>query len=270
MGRLDNKIALITGGAQGIGRAGVVKFSSEGASVVIVDINHREGEKLANDICNSGRKAIFIRADVSDGEDVKNAIDKVKNIFNRLDVLYNNASVYLPGKDGKITDIDEEIWDQIINTNLKSIYYFCKYSIPLMIHSGGGSIINTSSSAGLIGIPNCDAYTATKGATVALTRSLAVEYGSLGIRVNCIAPAAIKTKMLDSSSLKNKSFDEEMFLKLRTPLRRYGNPDEIASISLFLASEDSSYLNGEVIVADGGITINGDLSRIKKNNNYVE
>lgn len=267
MGRLDNKVALITGGAQGIGMAGVLKFSSEGAIVIIVDINHRAGEKLANYIINSGRKALFICANVSDGEEVNKAVDKVRSTFNRLDILYNNASIYLPEKDGKITEIDEDVWDQIINTNLKSIYYFCKYSIPLMINSGGGSIINTSSSAGLIGIPNCDAYTATKGATIALTRSLAVEYGPLGIRVNCIAPAAIKTKMLNSSSLKDRNFDEEMFLKLRTPLRRYGNPEEIANIALFLASDESSYLNGEVIVADGGITINGDLSRINKNNN---
>ena len=128
--------------------------------------------------------------------------------------------------------------------------------------TGGGSIINTGSSAAQIGIPDCDAYTATKGAIVQLTKSLAVEYGRYGGRTNCISPAAIMTPMMRQSNPENSSFDEERFLKLRTPLRRYGTPEEIAKIALFLASDESSYLNGAIIVADGGITVNGDLSKI--------
>jgi NAD(P)-dependent dehydrogenase (short-subunit alcohol dehydrogenase family) len=135
-----------------------------------------------------------------------------------------------------------------------------------MVKAGKGAIINTSSSCGLIGIPDCDAYSASKGATAALTRSLAVEYGPLGIRVNCIAPAAIKTAMLDSSDRDNTRFDEKRFLALRTPLRRYGTPEEIGKIAVFLASEEASYLNGAIIVADGGITISGDLSKIEIDN----
>ena len=131
-----------------------------------------------------------------------------------------------------------------------------------MMASGGGSIINTGSSAAQIGIPDCDAYTATKGAIVQLTKSLAVEYGRYGVRTNCISPAAIMTPMMRQSNPENSSFDEERFLKLRTPLRRYGTPEEIAKIALFLASDESSYLNGAIIVADGGITVNGDLSKI--------
>jgi len=129
-----------------------------------------------------------------------------------------------------------------------------------MIASGGGSIITTSSSAGLIGIPGCAAYTASKGATISLTRSLAVEYRPRGIRVNCIAPAGIRTPMLAQSNTQDSSFDEARFLGLRTPSRRYGTPEEIAAVAAFLASDESSYLNGAVIVADGGTTINGDLS----------
>ncbi|MBR6373963.1 MAG: SDR family oxidoreductase, partial [Victivallales bacterium] len=126
----------------------------------------------------------------------------------------------------------------------------------------GGAIINTASSAGVIGIPDCDAYTATKGAIVQLTKSLAAEYGRYNIRTNCIAPAAIMTPMMRQSNPENSTFDEERFLKLRTPLRRYGKPEEIASIAAFLASAEASYLNGAIIVSDGGITINGDLSKI--------
>ena len=132
-----------------------------------------------------------------------------------------------------------------------------------MIASGrGGSIINTGSSAAQIGIPDCDAYTATKGAIVQLTKSLAAEYGRYKIRTNAISPAAIMTPMMRQSNPENSSFDEERFLKLRTPLRRYGLPEEIAKVALFLASDESSYVNGAIIVADGGITINGDLSKI--------
>jgi len=195
-----------------------------------------------------------------------NWVDKDNRIlrdkFGALHVIYNNASVYLPNADGIITDIDEQTWDKIISINLKSIYLFCKYSIPLMIKSVGGSIINTASSAGIIGIPNCDAYTATKGATVALTKSLAVEFGREKIRVNCMAPAAIKTPMLAKSNPDSPEFDEKRFLGLRTPLRRYGTPEEIASLAVFLACDESSYINGAIITADGGITINGDLSKL--------
>jgi NAD(P)-dependent dehydrogenase (short-subunit alcohol dehydrogenase family) len=161
-----------------------------------------------------------------------------------------------------VTEIAEETWDRVLAINLRSIYLLCRYGIPLMTASGGGSIINTASSAGTIGIPNCDAYTASKGATISLTRSLAVEYGPSGIRVNCIAPAGIRTPMLAQSNLGDSTFDEERFLALRSPSRRYGTPEEVAAIAAFLASEESSYVNGAVIVADGGTTINGDLSRI--------
>ena len=180
-----------------------------------------------------------------------------------MDVLYNNAGIFWTGHDGKITDIAEADWDRVIAINLKSVYLFTKYAIPTMIASGrGGSIVNTGSSAAQIGIPDCDAYTATKGAIVQLTKSLAAEYGRYKIRTNAISPAAIMTPMMRQSNPENSSFDEERFLKLRTPLRRYGTPEEIAKVALFLASDESSYLNGAIIVADGGVTINGDLSKI--------
>lgn len=262
MDRLQGRVAIITGGGQGIGRASALKFAEEGADVVIVDVNRDAGQSVESEIENSGKSAFFIYGDVSNSRDVKNVMDEVQNRYGKLNILYNNASIYILDKDGRITDIAEDIWERVIAVNLKSIFLFCKYGIPLMIKSGGGSIINTASSAGVIGIPNCDAYTATKGATVSLTRSMAVEYGPKNIRVNCIAPAAIKTPMLNQSNPEDSDFDERSFLSLRTPLRRYGYPEEIAAIALFLASDESSYINGAIIVADGGITINGDLSRV--------
>ena len=252
MKRLKDKTILITGGAGGIGRAGAELFASEGAKVIIADIDEKVGRAAEKPGIS------FVPCDVSNSADVQRAIAATGG---KLDVLYNNAGVFLPGCDGRLADITEENWDRIIAINLKSVYLFSKYSLPLLMKNGG-VIINTASSAGLIGIPDCDAYTATKGAIVQLTKSLAVEYGPCGVRVNCIAPAAIMTPMMRRSNPQDSDFDEERFLKLRTPLRRYGTPEEIAGIALFLASDESSYLNGSIIVADGGITVNGDLSKI--------
>ncbi len=259
---LKNKIALITGGAKGIGKAAAFKFASEGATVIIADVDITAGKQTLEQLKNINQDCGFIECDLSRSEAVRGMFDEISGEFGKLDVIYNNASVYLAGKDGKIADIDEEIWDKVVAINLKSVFLCCKYGIPLLLKNGEGTIINTASSAGMIGIPNCDAYTASKGAVVQLTKSMAAEYGPENIRVNCIAPAAIMTDMVKQSNTGDDTFDEKRFLNLRTPLRRYGTPEEIANIACFLASDQASYLNGAIIVADGGITINGDLSKI--------
>lgn len=251
---LNGKIVIITGGAGGIGAAAAEIFAKAGGQVAIVDLDAARGEALAKKL---GAK--FFKCDVSSSEEVKAVLGN----FDRIDVIYNNAGVYLPGRDGRITDIDEAVWEKVLAINLRSVFLFCKYGIPLMLKHGG-SIINTASSAGMIGIPGCDAYTATKGAIVQLTKSLAAEYGRYNIRTNCISPAAIMTPMVRQSNLDDETFDAESFLKLRTPLRRFGTPEEVAQVALFLASDAASYLNGAVIATDGGITINGDLSKIKR------
>lgn len=248
--RLDGKVAVITGGACGIGAEGTKLFASEGASVIVLDVNEEVGRALERK-----DNVHFIKTDISDAESVKAAMDKISQMYGKLDILYNNASVFLGGRDNMVTELSIEIWNKVLSINLSGLFYCCKFGIPLMIKSGGGSIINTSSSAGVIGIPECDAYTATKGATVSLTRSMAVEYGPYNIRVNCIAPAAIRTDMVKESNLNDPKFDEQLFLTKGTPLRRWGEPMEIASLALFLASDESSYINGAIITADGGITV---------------
>lgn len=265
MKRLENRIAIITGGAGGIGSAASKLFAEEGATVVIADLDEIHGEALCAEIRAAGGKCHFRNCDVSSGESVRAVLAFCEHELGGLDIIYNNASVYLAKRDGPLTEIDEAVWEKVMAINLRSIFLFCKYGIPLLKKRGKGAIINTASSAGMIGIPNCDAYTATKGATVQLTKSMAAEYGRFGIRVNCIAPAAIMTPMVRESNPPDcDEFDETAFLNLRTPLRRYGTPEEIARVALFLASDEASYLNGSIVVADGGITINGDLSKVRR------
>jgi NAD(P)-dependent dehydrogenase (short-subunit alcohol dehydrogenase family) len=260
--RLKGKVIAITGAGRGIGRAAAELFAREGATVVVLELSADDGGEVVRVISEAGGRAHFIGTDVADPASVASAFAEIDRQFGRLEVLYNNASVYLSDKDGPLADVAWETWRRVLSINLDGLFHCTQRALPLLLRQGG-AIINTGSSASQIGIPNCDAYTASKGATVALTRSMAVEYGPRGVRVNCIAPAAIQTPMLQGSNPADSGrFDEERFLKLRTPLRRYGRPEEIARVALFLASDEASYLNGAILVADGGITINGDLSRI--------
>lgn len=254
--RLKDKIAVITGGASGIGGAGTRRFAAEGARVIILDINDRAGRALEEEFAN----VRYIHTDISCEPAVKEAFAAIANTYGRVDVLYNNASVFLGGRDGRLGDIEENIWKKVLSINLDGTYHCTKYALPLMLERGG-AIINTASSAGVSGIPGCAAYTATKGATVTLTRSLAVDYGKYNIRTNCIAPAAIETEMVKESNLNDPNFDNEFFLKQITPLRRWGKPEDVAALAVFLASDEASYLNGVIIPCDGGITINGNVNK---------
>jgi len=255
MGRLENKIAAITGAGGGIGRSAAMLFAQEGATVLILEIDEKAGKETENEIVKAGGKAKFYQVDISDELAVKTVFASIENEFGGLDILYNNASVFWGKKDAPLDQLDMAVFERIVRINLFGLVYCSKYAIPLLKKRKGGSIINTSSSAGVIGIPKCDAYTAAKGGTVSLTRSMAVEYGPYNIRTNCIAPAAIYTPMVAESNLNDPEFNEQYFLTKGTPLRRWGLPEDIAQIALFLASDDSSYLNGAIIVADGGITV---------------
>ncbi len=252
--RLKNKVTAITGAGRGIGWATAELFAREGARVALLEIDDKNGVKAEKDIIEAGGEAMFIKTDVSDAESIKDSFNRIEQTFGKLHVLYNNASIFLGRQDNPVSDLLLETWQRILGVNLNGLFHCCKYGIPLIIKSGGGSVITTSSSAGVIGIPKCDAYTASKGATISLTRSMAVEYGPEKVRVNCIVPAAIYTEMVRESNINDPDFDEAVFLNT-IPVRRWGTPQDIANIALFLASDESSYLNGAIIVADGGITI---------------
>lgn len=252
--RLEGKVAVITGAGDGIGKASARVFSENGARVVIADNDSEKGSLAAEEISSSGGEAVFLRTDVSSEQAVVELFRKTLDLYGGLHVLYNNAGVFLQGRDGKVEDIEEAAWDRIIGVNLKGTFLCCKHGMPALIRSGGGSVINTSSSAGVIGVPGCGAYSASKGGVISLTRAMAVEYAPRGVRVNCIVPCAVETPMNARSAGENPGFDEQAFFKA-APLGRYGTPEEIARFAMFLASDESSYAVGGVFVADGGITI---------------
>ena len=253
--RLVNKVAAITGAGSGIGKASAVKFAAEGATVILLEVNEDSGKEVETLIKEAGGQAESVALDISDWDQVSAVFADIGKKYGGLDILYNNASVFWGTKDAAIADLDIDVMEKILRVNLFGTMYCCKAAIPLLRQKGGGSIINTSSSCGVIGIPNCDAYSASKGGTISLTRAMAVEYGPDGIRTNCIAPAAIHTPMIYESDLNKSSFDENEFLTNKTPLRRWGYPDDVANIALFLASDEGSYINGAVIMADAGITV---------------
>lgn len=255
MDRLKNKTAVVTGAGSGIGRTAAEIFAAEGAQVLVLELDQAAAEEAVSGIQRSGGRAEAFPVDISDESAVRRVFEQIGKRYGGIDILYNNASVFWGKKDASLDVLDMSVFERIMRINLFGLAYCSKYAIPLMKRQGGGSIINTGSSAGVIGIPKCDAYTASKGGTVSLTRSMAVEFGPFNIRTNCICPAAIATPMAVESDLTNPDFDEEEFLAHGTPLRRWGNPEEIARTALFLAGDEAAYLNGAVLVADGGITI---------------
>lgn len=259
---VKGKVVVITGGASGIGEAGTRIFAERGAEVIMLDVNEAAGKSLEAELAAKGQKAWFIKTDISNEDAVKSAFDQIKDKYGEIDVLYNNASVFLGGRDTCIDEVETDIWNRVLAINLNGMYYCSKYAIKMMKNKGG-SIINTASSAGVVGIPGSAAYTATKGATVTLTRSMAVDYGKYNIRTNCIAPAAIETAMVKESNLNDPNFDNEFFLKQITPLRRWGKPEDIANLACYLASDEGAYLNGVIIPCDGGITMNGNVNKEK-------
>lgn len=252
---LKGKICAITGAGSGIGEVAAKKFAEYGATVLILEVSAEAGEKTAAAIREAGGCAKAYTVDVSDHVAVQAVFEQIEAEFGKLDVLYNNASVFWGKKDNRIDQLDVDVFERILKINLFGLMYCSKYAIPLLKKAGGGSIINTASSAGVVGVPQCDSYTASKGATISLTRSMAVEYGPFNIRTNCIAPCSIMTPMVYESNLNDPNFDEEKLLNVDMPLRRWGTSEDIANVAAFLASNEGSYMNGAILVADGGITV---------------
>ncbi|MBM4258261.1 MAG: glucose 1-dehydrogenase [Deltaproteobacteria bacterium] len=246
MDRLKGKVAIITGGGSGIGRASCLLFAREGAKVVVADYVLEGGKETVRQITEAGGEAVFVQADVSKSADVQNMIGATIRNYGRVDVLFNNAGI--EGPSSKLANLKEEDWDRVIAIDLTSVYLGMKYVIPEMIKQGGGSIISTASVAGMVGFPGSGAYAAAKAGVINLTRLAALEYADKNIRVNCICPGVIETPMVDRVV---GGRPRERIVRTE-PVGRLGRPEEIANAALFLASDESSFATGAPFVIDGG------------------
>lgn len=250
--RLKGKVAIITGGNSGIGQATAVLFAREGARVVIAARDSVSGHHTVEMIKASGGEAVFIQTDVSKELEVRSLIMQVIVKFRRIDILFNNAGIELTKP---VTETTDEELQKVLDVNFKGVFFGCKYAIPYMLKNKSGVIINTASTAGVVGMPNIAAYSASKGAVISLTRQVAVEYAKEGIRVNAICPGAIMTPMLRRyiDGAPDPISVEENMAKIH-PMKRIGKPEEIANAALFLASDESSFVTGQAICVDGGLT----------------
>jgi len=247
---LADKVALITGGASGIGRATALLFAREGAAVAIADMNQKDGQAVADQIIQNGGRAIFEPADVTKPADSERVVERTVREFGGIHVLFNNAGII---RRASVVELSEEDWDRVMAVNVRSIFLLSRLVIPVMIRAGGGSIVNMSSGWGLAGGPRAAAYCASKGAVVLMTKALAVDHGAQGIRVNCICPGDTDTGMLRNEA-QQLGEREERFLaeSAHRPLGRVGRPEEIAKAALYLASDESSFVTGTAMVVDGG------------------
>jgi NAD(P)-dependent dehydrogenase (short-subunit alcohol dehydrogenase family) len=248
MGRLDGKIALITGAGEGMGRAAAILFAREGAKVAVLDISSSRAEETSSHIQEQGGIAIAIQADVSLGGDCSGAVERAIREYGALHVLYNNAGVWIPG-DNAVTELDLAAWDRTIAVNLTGVMLMCRFAIPHLIQAGGGSVINTSSPVAFRPEPVYDAYTASKGGVTSLTLSIAQYYGPQGVRANVLAPGSILTAMT------REAFADERYraaAEKMTILGRIGQPEDVAYAALFLASDESRFVTGSVQWVDGG------------------
>ncbi len=249
--RLEGKVALITGGASGMGRIASKLFAVEGARVVLTDVADDAGEGVAKEIEADGGQAAYVHADVSKEADAEAMVRAAVERFGKLDVLYNNAGIML-GDDGSVADTEEAVWDRTLAINVKGVAFGCKYGVPAMVDSGGGSVINVASFVAWMGAATSQtAYTASKGAVLAMTREIAVEYARKGVRCNALCPGPIDTPLL-AELLSDPARRQRRFVHI--PMGRLGQAEELAKAALFLASDDSSYMTGASLIVDGGIT----------------
>ncbi|HKM85134.1 MAG TPA: SDR family oxidoreductase [Terriglobales bacterium] len=248
--QLAGKVALITGGASGIGRATALLFAREGAAIVLADLNADAGHRVAAQITQSGGRAFFEQMDVTQAADCKRLVERAIREFGRIDILFNNAGVI---RRATVLELSEDDWDRVMTVNVKSIYLLSREVIPHMQKAGGGTIVNTASGWGLAGGAKAAVYCASKGAVVLLTKAMAIDHGPQNIRVNCICPGDTDTGMLREEA-QQLGEDHSRFLaeSAKRPLGRVGTPEEIAQAVLYLASGASSFVTGTALVVDGG------------------
>jgi NAD(P)-dependent dehydrogenase (short-subunit alcohol dehydrogenase family) len=248
--RLKDKVVLITGASSGIGRETALVFAREGACVVVADVDDKRGHEIVETIAQNEGKADYVHADVSQASDCERMVATAERRFGKLNVLFNNAGI-MHGEDDDAVSTDEKIWDLTMNINAKGVFFGCKYGVPALRRAGGGSIVNTASFVALVGAATPQiAYTASKGAVLALTRELAVVHARENIRVNALCPGPLRTellmKFLDTESKRQRRL-------VHIPMGRFGEAKEIAQAALFLASDESSYVTGTEFLVDGGI-----------------
>jgi NAD(P)-dependent dehydrogenase (short-subunit alcohol dehydrogenase family) len=247
---LDDKVALITGGTSGIGRATATLFAREGAAVAISGRNEERGREVVAEIERGGGRAIFVRADVRLAEDCRRAVEETVAAFGRLDVLFNNAGVFVAND---TIDCSEEEWDLQVDVSLKGTFLMSKYALPVMIAQGGGSIVNNSSGWGLVGGDRAVAYCAAKGGMVVMTKAMAIDHGPQGVRVNCICPGDTVTPMEhEDAEHRGMTWEDYVASASERPLGRMGDAGEVAMAVLFLASDESSFVTGAALPVDGG------------------
>jgi len=249
-GSLENKVALVTGAASGIGRASSLILAREGAKMVVSDIDASGAEETLSLIKERGGDGVFVHADVSKSNDVQELISRAVSTYGRLDCAYNNAGIegYMSGR---LHEYPEEAWDRLVDINIKGVWLCLKYEIPQMLEQGGGAIVNTASVAGLVGARRLSAYIASKHAVVGLTKAAALEYAQDGIRVNAVCPGIIDTPMMDRL-IAGRETDEDMHT--RQPIGRLGTPAEVAETVAWLCSDAASLVTGIAMAVDGGLT----------------
>ncbi|MFN7993172.1 MAG: SDR family oxidoreductase [Bryobacteraceae bacterium] len=250
--RLKDKVAIVTGGAAGMGRAVAVAFAREGARVVIADIDEKNGVEALQEARAHGNEAAFLRTDVGDEESVKRLVHSTLDSQGRIDVLYNNAAILFHDRDARVHELSVELWDTVMRVNLRGFFLCSKYVIPAMLAQGGGSIIHVGSPTGFLGCaPTLSAYSTSKGGILGLTRVMAASYARDHIRVNSIIPGTMETPM-NASILGNPEIREK--LREAVPMGRLGTAEDIAGVAVFLASEESAYCTGGLYACDGGLT----------------
>jgi len=244
----QDKVAIVTGGSAGIGRATALAFARNGRKVAVADIDEEGGQETVKLIQNEGYEAFFIKTDVAKPEEVKRMVDNTVEKYGRLDCAFNNAGI--EGEQAPTADSSIENWQRVININLNGVWYSMKYEIPEMLKTGGGSIVNMASVAGRVGFTNIPAYTASKHGVNGLTKTAALEYAQQNIRVNAVCPGIIKTKMIDRFTGGTEEGKEQM--KAMEPVGRMGEPEEVADAVMYLCSEKASFVTGHPLVVDGG------------------